>query len=176
MCQSYLVKFNTTLHFVNVTILSIRLIITYYQIGTIINQRKTWGNRYIKMLASDLKEYGKGYSTDQLKRMARFASYFSESEISAQAVHQIPWSTLSRVIIQILCLWFPFCLPPRTFYGCWFIIKQRLVAKIKTSRTRRYYLSIRALHPESLAIHFRRNASWSHSDFPPLTTIFYHIN
>lgn len=43
------------------------------------------------MLASDLKEYGKGYSTDQLKRMARFASYFSESEISAQAVHQIPW-------------------------------------------------------------------------------------
>ena len=52
------------------------------------------------MLASELKEYGKGYSTDQLKRMAHFASYFSESEISAQAVHQIPWSTLSRVIIQ----------------------------------------------------------------------------
>ena len=65
-----------------------------------INQRKTWGNRYIKMLASELKEYGKGYSTDQLKRMTHFASYFSESEISAQAVHQIPWSTLSRVIIQ----------------------------------------------------------------------------
>ena len=74
------------------------MIITYYQIGTIINQRKTWGNRYIKMLASDLKEYGKGYSTDQLKRMARFASYFSESEISAQAVHQIPWSTITELM------------------------------------------------------------------------------
>jgi len=74
------------------------MIITYYQIGTIINQRKTWGNRYIKMLASDLKEYGKGYSTDQLKRMARFASYFSESEISAQAVHQIPWSTIIELM------------------------------------------------------------------------------
>ena len=73
-------------------------IITYYQIGTIINQRKAWGNRYIKMLASDLKEYGKGYSTDQLKRMARFASYFSESEISAQAVHQIPWSTIIELM------------------------------------------------------------------------------
>ena len=74
------------------------MIITYYQIGTIINQRKTWGNRYIKMLAFDLKEYGKGYSTDQLKRMARFASYFSESEISAQAVHQIPWSTIIELM------------------------------------------------------------------------------
>lgn len=50
------------------------------------------------MLASDLKEYGKGYSTDQLKRMARFASYFSESEISAQAVHQIPWSTIVELM------------------------------------------------------------------------------
>ena len=63
-----------------------------------INQRKTWGNRYIKMLASELKEYGKGYSTDQLKRMTHFASYFSESEISAQAVHQIPWSTIIELM------------------------------------------------------------------------------
>ena len=31
-----------------------------------------------------------------------------------------------------------------------FIIKQRVVAKIKTSQMRRYYLSIRALHPETL--------------------------
>jgi predicted nuclease of restriction endonuclease-like (RecB) superfamily len=74
------------------------MIITYYQIGTIINQRKNWGNKYIEMLASDLKEYGKGYSTDQLKRMARFASYFSENEISAQAVHRIPWSTIIELM------------------------------------------------------------------------------
>lgn len=74
------------------------MIITYYQIGTIINQRKSWGNKYIEMLASDLKEYGKGYSIDQLKRMARFASYFSENEISAQAVHQIPWSTIVELM------------------------------------------------------------------------------
>ena len=50
------------------------------------------------MLASDLKEYGKCYSTDQLKRMARFACCFSESEISAQAVHQSPWSTIIELI------------------------------------------------------------------------------
>ena len=50
------------------------------------------------MLSSDMKEYGKGNSTDQLKRTARFASYFSESEISAQAVHQIPWSTIVELM------------------------------------------------------------------------------
>ena len=38
------------------------MIITYYEIGTIINQRKVWGNKYIERLSNDLKEYGKGYS------------------------------------------------------------------------------------------------------------------
>ena len=35
------------------------MIMTYYEIGTIINKRKTWGSKYIKNLANDLKEYGK---------------------------------------------------------------------------------------------------------------------
>ena len=30
--------------------------------------------------------------------MARFASYFSEGKISAQAVHQIPWSTIIELM------------------------------------------------------------------------------
>ena len=41
------------------------MIMTYYEIGTIINKRKTWGSKYIKNLANDLKEYGKGYSERQ---------------------------------------------------------------------------------------------------------------
>lgn len=76
------------------------MIITYYQIGTIINHRKTWGNKYIQKLADDLKDYGKGYSYEQLKKMSQFAHFFSENEIRSQPVTQIPWSTLSRVIIQ----------------------------------------------------------------------------
>ena len=76
------------------------MILTYYQIGTIINQRKVWGNKYIERLASDLKEYGKGYSYEQLKKMSQFAHFFSQNEIRSQPVTQIPWSTLSRVIIQ----------------------------------------------------------------------------
>ena len=76
-----------------------QMIMTYYQIGTIINQRKTWGSKYIQNLANDLKEYGKGYSYDQLKRMSQFAYEFSLNEIRAQPVPQIPWSSII-VIMQ----------------------------------------------------------------------------
>ena len=74
------------------------MIMTYYEIGTIINERKTWGSKYIQKLSEDLKEYGKGYSYDQLKRMAQFASIFTTDEIRGQAVPQIPWSTLIKII------------------------------------------------------------------------------
>ena len=75
------------------------MIMTYYEIGTIINKRKTWGSKYIKNLANDLKEYGKGYSYEQLKRMSHFANEFSTQEIRSQPVTQIPWSTLITVIM-----------------------------------------------------------------------------
>ena len=70
------------------------MITTYYEIGTIINQRKEWGNKYIQRLANDLKEYGKGFSFDQLRRMSRFADCFSIDEIRAQVVPKIPWGSL----------------------------------------------------------------------------------
>ncbi len=76
-----------------------QMILTYYQIGTIINQRKTWGSKYIQNLANDLKEYGKGYSYEQLKKMVQFASCFTIDEIRLQPVTQIPWGTLVTVIM-----------------------------------------------------------------------------
>ena len=76
------------------------MIVTYYQIGTIINQRKEWGNKYIQRLADDLKNYGQGYSYPQLKRMSQFASLFSIDEIRSQPVSQIPWGTLFNSIIS----------------------------------------------------------------------------
>ena len=75
-----------------------QMIITYYQIGTIINKRKTWGSKYIQNLANDLKEYGKGFSYDQLKRMAQFSNEFTYDEIRAQGVPQIPWSSLILIM------------------------------------------------------------------------------
>ncbi len=74
------------------------MIMTYYEIGTIINERKTWGSKYIQNLANDLKEYGKGYSFDQLKRMSQLASNFSFDEIRAQPVPQIPWSSTITIM------------------------------------------------------------------------------
>ena len=74
------------------------MIMTYYEIGVIINKRKTWGSKYIQKLSDDLKEYGKGFSSDQLKRMARFANVFSSDEIRALPVPQIPWRTIITIM------------------------------------------------------------------------------
>ena len=75
------------------------MIMTYYEIGRIINQRKVWGSKYIENLTNDLKEYGKGYPYEQLKRMSRLANEFSNEEIRSRPVTQIPWSTLITVIL-----------------------------------------------------------------------------
>lgn len=84
---------NKTLYVVNSA-----MIITYYQIGTIINQRQKWGNKYIQKLANNLKEFGRGYSFDQLRRMARFARELTLNEIWAQAVPKIPWTTIILIM------------------------------------------------------------------------------
>ncbi|MCI5583918.1 MAG: PDDEXK nuclease domain-containing protein [Anaeroplasma sp.] len=75
------------------------MIMTYYEIGTIINKRKVWGNKYIENLANDLGEYGNSYSFRNLKYMSQFSKEFSESEIRQQPVAQIPWGTLITVIM-----------------------------------------------------------------------------
>jgi len=74
------------------------MIMTYYKIGKIINERKEWGNKYIQRLAEDLKEYGKGYSFPQLVRMSQFARFFTFDEIVSQPVIKIPWGTIVEII------------------------------------------------------------------------------
>ena len=74
------------------------MIMTYYEIGTIINKRKTWGSKYIKNLANDLKEYGNSYSFRNLKYMSQFANNFYNDEISKQVACQIPWFTIVRIM------------------------------------------------------------------------------
>ncbi len=80
------------------TVSNSAMIMTYYEIGTIINKRKTWGSKYIQKLSEDLKEYGKGYSFDNLRKMAQFAANFSNEEIWLQPATKIPWFTLIRII------------------------------------------------------------------------------
>ena len=47
--------------------------LAYYDIGTCINEKKEWGNQYIKNLAEDLKDID-GFSQRNLERI----SWFSE--------------------------------------------------------------------------------------------------
>ncbi|MCR5462139.1 MAG: PDDEXK nuclease domain-containing protein [bacterium] len=74
------------------------MIMTYYEIGVIINKRKTWGSKYIQKLSGDLKEYGKGYSVRNLQKMVQFASNFIIEEITPQVVAQIPWGTIIEIM------------------------------------------------------------------------------
>ncbi len=70
------------------------LIMLYYNIGKIINQYKSWGNKFIDNLATDLKisfPSAKGYSVRNLKYMAKFASVYTDDEFVQQVVAQIPW-------------------------------------------------------------------------------------
>ena len=71
-----------------------QMILTYYQIGTIINKRKTWGSKYIQNLANDLKEYGTSYSSRNLEFMSQLASNISVNEFAKQPVSEIPWGTI----------------------------------------------------------------------------------
>ncbi len=75
-----------------------QMILTYYQIGTIINQRKIWGSKYIEKLSNDLSEYGKGYSYDNLNFMTKFASNFTKKEIVEQPAQKIPWFTIVKIM------------------------------------------------------------------------------
>ena len=80
------------------TVVNSVMIMTYYKIGTIINQRKTWGSKYIEKLSNDLKEYGSSYSTRNLEFMSQFASNFNMYEITKQVVSEIPWGTIITIM------------------------------------------------------------------------------
>ena len=58
------------------------------------------GHKYIEKLSNDLKEYGKGYSYESLKRMGMIASEFSFEEIRSQAGTKIPWRTLVEIVYK----------------------------------------------------------------------------
>lgn len=69
------------------------LIMLYYNIGRIINEHKTWGNKFIENLAADIRisfPDTKGYSIRNLKYMAKFAAEYTE-ELVQEALAQVTW-------------------------------------------------------------------------------------
>lgn len=70
------------------------LIMLYYNIGKIINEHKTWGNKFIENLAADIRisfPDTKGYSVRNLKYMSKFAAEYTEEQIVQEALAQITW-------------------------------------------------------------------------------------
>ena len=70
------------------------LILLYNSIGTVINEHKVWGNKFIENLAADIRREfpaSKGYSVRNLKYMAKFAQTYPDREFVQQVVAQIPW-------------------------------------------------------------------------------------
>ena len=70
------------------------LVMLYYNIGLIINENKTWGNKFIENLARDIKlafPNSTGYSVRNLKYMAKFAAKYPDAEFVQEVLAQITW-------------------------------------------------------------------------------------
>ena len=71
------------------------LLLLYYDIGCVINEHKSWGNKFIDNLATDIRiafPESKGYSVRNLKYMAKFAEAYPDREFVQTVSAQIPWS------------------------------------------------------------------------------------
>ena len=80
------------------------LIMLYYNIGIIINEHKSWGNKFIDNLAADIKlEFPnvKGYSVRNLKYMAKFAETYPDEQFVQTVSAQIPWSHNTLILDKI---------------------------------------------------------------------------
>ena len=69
------------------------LIMLYYHIGTVINEHKAWGNKFIENLAADIKlsfPSTKGYSVRNLKYMAKLAATYDDEDFVQQARSILP--------------------------------------------------------------------------------------
>lgn len=81
-------QYNAALH------VNKELTLLYYHIGRIINEHKSWGNKFIDNLARDIKiayPNSTGYSVRNLKYMAKFAAEYSDEQIVQEVLAQITW-------------------------------------------------------------------------------------
>ena len=70
------------------------MLLLYYDIGCVINEHKSWGNKFIDNLSYDIQiafPGRKGYSVRNLKYMAKFSARFSDRKIVQEVLAQITW-------------------------------------------------------------------------------------
>ena len=89
------------------------LIMLYYNIGRVINEHKSWGNKFIDNLAADIKlsfPSATGYSVRNLKYMAKFAELYPDEEVVQATLAQITWyhniALMDKVKDTKVALWY----------------------------------------------------------------------
>ena len=106
------------------------MILEYYDIGTYINERKEWGDKYILRLSNDLKDK-KGYSKRNLERISWFAQKMKFYEILPQVGAVIPWRTLTDILSKNKSkekiIWYI----EKTYENGW--SRSKLIGKIKSN-------------------------------------------
>ena len=71
------------------------LIMLYYRIGQVINEHKSWGSKFVRNLAADIRlsfPNVTGFSERNLKYMSKFAAEYPDVEFVQTVSAQIPWS------------------------------------------------------------------------------------
>jgi predicted nuclease of restriction endonuclease-like (RecB) superfamily len=79
-------------------------IMLYWNIGNIINQKSTYGNKFIENLAKDIKtEFPKttGYSVRNLNYMRKFATLFADESIVQVPLAELTWYHLQLLMDKI---------------------------------------------------------------------------
>ncbi len=80
------------------------MLLLYHDIGCVINEHKSWGNKFIDNLATDIRidfPESKGYSARNLKYMAKFAATYPDREFVQTPSAQIPWSHNIAIIEKV---------------------------------------------------------------------------
>ena len=80
------------------------MVMLYWSIGSIINAKSKWGNKFIENLAKDIKlEFpsAKGYSARNLKYMAKFAKTNPDLEIVQTISAQLSWSHNTALLDKV---------------------------------------------------------------------------
>ena len=70
------------------------MIALYWNIGKVINDKKSWGSKFIKNLAQDIRGYFpnlRGFSERNLQYMAQFADIYDNPQITQQLLRNLSW-------------------------------------------------------------------------------------
>ena len=83
---------------------NVDMLLLYHDIGCVINEHKSWGNKFIDNLATDIRiafPESKGYSVRNLKYMAKYAETYTERKFVQQLVAQISWGHTTVLLNKI---------------------------------------------------------------------------